>query len=273
MKNVGRRGLGRVWRLPSPTMDQPLILVTNDDGIGADGLAALAESAQDLGDVWVIAPEKQQSATSHALTLHKPLRVSDHGHQRLAISGTPTDAVFFGVLHALPRKPDLILSGINRGPNLAADVTYSGTVSAALEAAIIGVPGIAFSHVSPSAEAHDYRDGSHFAKTVASRVLEDGLPDGCYLNVNFPKVAPGAVRGVKATVLGDRYYDDCLVECTDPRGRPYYWIGGNGYKFNDVPGSDCNAIDEGFISVTLLRADPTAAQGVELIRQWGLDGP
>jgi len=254
-------------------MDRPLILVTNDDGIGAPGLVALTESARALGDVWVIAPEKQQSAMSHALTLHKPLRVKEHGPQQLAISGTPTDAVFFGVLHALPRQPDLILSGINSGPNLAADVSYSGTVSAALEAAIMGVPGIALSHVSVAAQAEDYRDGAAFAKTVAGQVLRDGLPAGCYLNVNFPKVPTGEVQGVRATILGDRYYEDCLVECTDPRGRPYYWIGGSGYHFNDVPGSDCNAIDEGCISVSLLRADPTAAQGVDLIRSWGLESP
>ena len=248
--------------------DRPLILVTNDDGVGCDGILALAEAVSPLGEIWVVAPDRNQSATSHALTLATPLRLKKHSQRVFACTGTPTDCVFMGVLHLLPREPDLVVSGVNHGPNLGDDVSYSGTVSAALEAAIMGIPGIAFSHVG--SVGRDYRDGARFARSLSARVLAEGLPRKTYLNVNFPDVAHGLASEVEVTTLGQRYYEDSIVEARDPRGRPYYWIGGSGYEFTDIPGSDCTAVHEGRISITALQSDPTHVEGLELLRSWGL---
>ncbi len=251
--------------------DRPLILVTNDDGVDADGILSLAEAMAALGDIWVVAPDRNQSAMSHALTLGTPLRVKRNSDQVFACSGTPTDCVFMAVLHLLPRAPDLVVSGINHGANLGEDVSYSGTVSAALEAAIMGIPGIAFSHVGTG--HRDFRDGETFAKQIATRVLREGLPRKTYLNVNFPDVPRGGVTGVEVTTLGHRFYEDSIVEAKDPRGRPYYWIGGSGYDFTDIPGSDCSAVHEGRISLTALQSDPTHREGLDLLRGWGLEAP
>lgn len=251
--------------------DTPLILVTNDDGIGSGGILALAEAVSPLGEIWVVAPDRNQSAMSHALTLMTPLRVKQHSERVFACSGTPTDCVFMGVLHLLPRQPDVVVSGINHGPNLGDDVSYSGTVSAALEAAIMGLPGIAFSHVGLS--RHDFRDGERFARDITRRVLQDGLPKRSYLNVNFPDVPRGEITGVEVTTLGHRFYEDTIIEAKDPRGKPYFWIGGSGYDFTDIPGSDCSAVDQGRVSVTALQSDPTHLEGLELLRGWGLESP
>jgi 5'-nucleotidase len=251
-------------------MSRPLILVTNDDGIDAPGLRSLSSAVDSLGEVWVVAPATEQSAMSHALTLHGPLRLAQHGERRFAVTGTPTDAVFFGVLHLLPRKPDLVLSGINRGPNLGDDVSYSGTVSAALEAAVMGIPAVAFSHIKPGCDA-DYDDGAALACELAARVLAEGLPQGNYLNVNFPSVPAGEIRGLQVTRLGNRYYEDCIVQCTDPRGKPYFWIGGSGYSFDDIAGTDCVAVHQGYASITALHSDPTDAKACELLRSWGIE--
>ena len=251
-------------------MSRPLILVTNDDGIDAPGIAALAAAAASLGEVWVVAPATEQSAMSHALTLHEPLRLQERGDRRFAVTGTPTDSVFFAVLHLLPDKPDLVLSGINRGPNLGEDVSYSGTVSAALEAAVMGIPALAFSHIKPELDS-DYDDGAALAVRLATQVLEEGLPAGNYLNVNFPAVEPGAIRGLQVTRLGKRYYEDSIVQCTDPRGKPYFWIGGSGYSFDDIPGTDCVAVHQGYASITALHTDPTDEKACEMLRSWGLE--
>ena len=244
-------------------MSGPLILITNDDGIDAPGLNMLRAAVDSLGEVWVVAPATEQSAMSHALTLHGPLRLHEHGERRFAVTGTPTDAVFFGVLHLLPRKPDIVLSGINRGPNLGDDVSYSGTVSAALEAAIMGIPALAFSHVRPVRD-EDYEDGAAMARELAEKVLAQGLPVRNYLNINFPSVPRGDIRGLKVTRLGKRYYEDCIVECSDPRGKPYFWIGGSGYSFDDIPGTYCVAVHQGYASITALQSDPTDRFGNDL---------
>jgi len=251
-------------------MSRPLILGTNDDGIEAPGLAALSAAVSYLGDTWGVAPATEQSAMSHALTLHDPLRLRQYDERHFAVTGTPTDAVFFGVLHLLPRKPDLVLSGINRGPNLGDDVSYSGTVSAALEAAVMGIPAVAFSHIKPSADS-DYQDGAELARGLAAKVLEEGLPDGNYLNVNFPAVPRGEILGVRVTRLGKRYYEDCIVQCTDPRGKPYFWIGGSAYSFDPIDGTDCVAVHDGYVSITALHSDPTDAKACEMLRSWGVE--
>lgn len=263
-------GSGRRRYHPRALADAPLILVTNDDGFSAGGLTALTGAMESLGEVWVVAPQLQQSAMSHALTLHKPLRVHEHGPARFSVSGTPTDCVFFAVWHLLPRPPDVVVSGINHGPNIGDDVSYSGTVSAALEAAIMGIPGLAFSNQAWN-EQPDFRDGAAYATELTASVLERGLPPRVYLNVNAPKVPHGGVKGVRVTKLGMRTYDDCIVESHDPRGKPYYWVGGSGYKFEDIPGSDCNAVHDGYMSVTPLVADPTDSKAMGLLKGWGLE--
>ena len=251
--------------------DRPLILVTNDDGIRARGVLALAEAAQALGDVWVVAPESEQSAMAHALTLNHPLRIREDGPQRFSVDGTPTDCVFFATHHICPRTPDIVLSGVNRGANVGDDVTYSGTVSAALEGVIMGFPGIAVSLVIRDDGPREYEPAAAFAVILAGDVLERGLPPKVYLNVNVPQLPVAAIRGARVTTLGHRQYDDRIVACEDPRGRPYYWIGGKGFEASDIPGSDCNAVLDGYISVTPLHADPTDRSMLEALRLWGLE--
>lgn len=253
-------------------MSTPIILVTNDDGAAAPGLAALAVAMAPLGEVWVVAPESEQSAMSHALTLHKPLRAHQRGERAYALSGTPTDCVSFAVRHLLPQPPAVIVSGINRGANLADDVTYSGTVSAALEAAILGFPGVAVSLLQPG--PLDWSAAQAVAAKVVRAVLDHGLPKDTYLNVNVPAVPAEALRGIRVATLGHRVYEGPVVEKFDPRGRPYYWMGGAGeFRFQDIPGSDCTAVHEGFASVTPLIADPTWEPGLAMLRGWGLESP
>lgn len=253
--------------MPDPS--RPLILVTNDDGIQAAGLHALEAAMASVGDVYTIAPASPQSAQSHSLTLHKPLRLDPKGERRWSASGTPTDCVFLAVNHVLPRAPDLVVSGINHGANIGSDVTYSGTVAAALEAALMGLKGIAFSHLDHSAP--DFHDGAAFAAQIARETLGRGLPTGVHLNVNFPAVPRGEVKGVKVANLGERFYDNKIIEKKDPRGRPYYWIGGDGFSHEDIPGSDCNAVVDGWISVCALTCRPQAPGGNDLLRSWGVE--
>ena len=196
-----------------------LILVTNDDGVHAPGLAALAEAMEPLGEVWVVAPEREQSACGHALTLHRPLRPHQWGERRFAVNGTPSDCVNLGVLGFLPERPVLVASGINHGSNLGDDVTYSGTVSAAMEGTLLGVPSIAVSLM----DGGDVATAGRVARLVAMRVLVEGLPAKTLLNVNVPRETP---RGIRFTRLGHRVYSGKVVEQNDPRGRIHYWLGG-----------------------------------------------
>ncbi len=251
--------------------ETPLILVTNDDGIRARGIEELAAAAESLGEVWVVAPESEQSAMAHALTLHHPLRIREYGPQRFSVDGTPTDCVFFAALHICPRKPDLVLSGVNRGANVGDDVTYSGTVSAALEGVIMGFPGIAASLVINHDGPREYGPAARYTVDLAKEVLRRGLPDKTYLNVNVPQIPGDQIKGVRVTTLGHRMYDDRIIECHDPRGKPYYWIGGNRFEARDIPGSDCNAVLDGYISVTPLHANPTDYGMLEELRGWELE--
>src|SRR2546425_713806 len=195
-----------------------VLLVTNDDGVHAAGLAALASALADLGEVHVLAPEREQSACGHALTLHRPLRVQLLRERWHAVNGTPSDCVNIGVLGFLPERPALIVSGINHGSNLGDDVTYSGTVSAAMEGTLLGVPSIAVSLVDDG----DLATAGRVAALVAARVLVEGLPAKAFLNVNVPSAPP---RGLRMTQLGHRVYTEKIVEQRDPRGRVHYWLG------------------------------------------------
>jgi 5'-nucleotidase len=228
----------------------PILLVTNDDGVHAAGIVALAAALEDLGEVHVLAPEREQSACGHALTLHRPLRVTRLAERRIAVNGTPSDCVNLGVLGFLPQRPVLIVSGVNHGSNLGDDVTYSGTVSAAMEGTLLGVPSIAVSLM----DGGDFAGAARVARDIAMRVLVSGLPPKTLLNVNVPVQAP---RGVRLTRLGHRVYTDKVVEQVDPRGRTHYWIGAGAPRWDALEGSDMGAIHDGHVSVTPLHLDLT----------------
>lgn len=244
------------------------ILVSNDDGIFSEGLRALHDALAQIAEVWVVAPDREQSAKSHAITLHRPLRIKQHEERWFSVDGTPTDSVFVGINHLMREmRPDLVCSGINHGPNLANDVIYSGTVAAAMEGALLGVSSIAFSHVGPT---FDFETAARFAASLANVVAENPLPRSTLLNVNFPAGTP---KGYAFTTLGKRRYGEVVIEKTDPRGRLYYWIGGNEASHEDIPGSDCNALfDQGMISITPLNLDFTDHPELEVLQSWRIPG-
>lgn len=230
-------------------MSRPLVLCSNDDGIESPRLLALADQIEEFADVVVVAPERQRSAASHAITLHKPLRLTTHGPGRFALSGTPVDCVYLGMLKLAPRPPVLVVSGPNDGYNLGTDVFYSGTVAAAVEGALRGAVGIALS-IAPRAK--DQAGAIEFSVAFVRHCLEAPFVPGTVLNVNLPAAGE---REYQWTILGRRKYADDVSERTDPRGRPYYWIGGGSVGHDDLHGSDCNAVARGLISVTPMHLD------------------
>lgn len=251
------------------------ILLTNDDGIAAEGLAALERIARGLSDdVWVVAPEVEQSGQSRALTLTGPIRVREVEPKRFAVAGTPTDCVILAIQDILDRAPDLVLSGINRGQNLAEDVTFSGTVAGALAAMALDVPGIALSQALST--FHDdeqalYATPEHHAPGIIRTLLEAGWPPNVVINLNFPDLPPAEVRGTEVTVQGFRDVHNTRAERRqDLRGRPYYWMGFQGTPGEPAHGTDLLAIREGRISVTPLHIDLTHGDTVR--RLHGLFG-
>ncbi|RME48982.1 MAG: 5'/3'-nucleotidase SurE [Chloroflexi bacterium] len=254
---------------------QPYILITNDDGVDAPGLLALKKALDQIGETVVFAPDHNWSAAGHTKTMHKPLRVAyaelQDGSPAYASNGAPSDCVALALLGILERDPDLVISGINNGPNLGHDITYSGTVAAAMEAAIFGLPAIAVSldtYEPPQPAALEA--AASFAAKLASAVLEHGLPHGHLLNVNVPNRPASEIAGVEVTRLGRRVYQDVLVERQDPRGRPYYWIGGEAPTGVSEEGTDIGALFHGKISVTPIQLDMTAFDLIEKIRSWNL---
>jgi 5'-nucleotidase len=238
-----------------------VLLVTNDDGVQAEGLAALAVALDDLGEVYVLAPEREQSACSHALTLHRPLRVTRVRERWFSVNGTPSDCVNLGVLGFLPEPPVLVASGINHGANLGDDVTYSGTVSAAMEGTLLGVPSVAISLV----DGGDFGQAGRVARLVIGRVLVEGLPPKTLLNVNVPRPA---LRGVRVTRLGHRVYTEKIVEQRDPRGRSHYWIGGGEPRWETLEGTDMAAVHDGFVAVTPVHLDLTNHRALAHLADW-----
>jgi 5'-nucleotidase len=231
--------------------DAPRILVTNDDGYTSAGIQALAEALEPIGEVWVVAPNREQSAVSHALTLDRPLRAQRQGERRFAVDGTPTDCVALAVSILLAdRAPAVVVSGVNAGANMGADVHYSGTVSAAFEGVILGFPAVAVSQ--QVGDGLSYEVAAGVAREIASWVLENGLPENTLLNVNVPLGRP---RGVRLTRLGVRRYTEGVIEQTDPRGRQIFWIGGGAPIWAAIPGTDFHEVAEGWISVSPLNLD------------------
>ena len=248
-----------------------LILLSNDDGIEAAGLRALEAVLADLGEVWTVAPATEQSAKSHSLTMHEPLRVAQHAERRFSVSGTPADSVYLAAHHLLPRKPDLVVSGINRGSNLSSDVMYSGTVAAAREAASFDLPAIAVSlWVPPGAELY-WDTAQKVARLVVLEHTRRTLPPGVLLNVNVPHRPYDELLGVRVAPLGRRWYHPTVTVNTDPRGRKYYWIGGDHDRFDDLPESDGPLCEAGFAVVTPMHMDLTAHELLSSVRDWKLE--
>lgn len=235
------------------------ILVTNDDGIHAPGLKVLEGIAKSLSnDVWVVAPETEQSATSHSLTLRRPLRTRRHDPQRFSVDGTPTDCVLAAHHHIMAdKKPDLVLSGINHGANLGEDVLYSGTVAAAMEAAILGVRAIAFSQMRPNEGKIAWRTAEDYAPDIIRRLASIAWADDLLFNVNFPPLPPEAVNGIKTCRQGRRDEGTSVTEGADPVGRPYLWIGNFQSDVSSGRDTDLSAVIEGSISLTPLHLDLT----------------
>jgi 5'-nucleotidase len=250
------------------------ILVTNDDGVTAPGLLALAREMRTLGRVTVFAPDKNWSASGHVKTLDRPLRVGEttlaDGSPAYACDGAPSDCVALPLLGFVD-KVDLVVSGINPYSNIGHDVTYSGTVTAAMEAVISGVPGIAFSLASQdktTTEVTDYSHAAHIARQVTQKAIEEGLPEGVVLNVNIPYLSQDDIKGTMITRQGLRVYRDALDRRIDPRGRPYYWIGGDAPTGVNEQGTDVGALLNGDVSITPLQLDLTNYKAMDALRKW-----
>ena len=235
------------------------ILISNDDGIDAPGIRVLEEIAGTLSDdVWVVAPESEQSAVAHSLTIRRPLRLRQVSERHYSVDGTPTDSVLLGVRQLLrDKKPDLVLSGINRGSNLGDDVTYSGTVAAAMEGTLLGIPSIALSQHIVGDGPIKWDTARHWAPDIIRRAVAAGWTANVLLNVNFPDLPADQVSGVAITSQGKRKIGDELVERVDPRGQPYYWVGGQRLEDPGVAGSDLEAVYSGRVAVTPLGVDLT----------------
>lgn len=245
--------------------EQPKILITNDDGYHSEGIEALEAAMREIGDVYVVAPASEQSGASHSLTLARPLRIRQIDDRHWTVDGTPTDCVTLALNRILPAelRPDICVSGINHGANLGDDASYSGTVAGAIEATILGVPGVAFSLVANRGQ--DFTESAVVAMRVTRKALAEGLPEFTFLNVNVPKGIP---KGTRITKQGFKSARPVISEHTDPRGKFYYWIGEVRDGFRAEGGTDFEAVDEGYVSVTPMRADLTNYAVMEHLRDW-----
>ena len=245
-------------------MTHPLILVTNDDGIASPALEALVAALESIGEVWVFAPDREQSAVGHGISLHRPLRVTEIRDRWFMIDGTPADCILLARREFLKRPPELVMSGINTGPNLGDDVTYSGTVAGAYEGMLLGFPSIAISNAGY--EPSDFKTAAAVGVQLAKHVLENGLPPDTVLNVNVPDVPYNELAGVAITRQGLREYQDEIIHREDPRGTSYYWIGGFRPEQIIHPGTDVEAIANQKVSVTPLHRDLTNHESLETLR-------
>ncbi len=269
-----RTGMGCQWSEVQILSPRPFavfmlkILLTNDDGINSKGIQFLRSFLEKFGLVWVVAPEGERTGISHALSLKHPLRVKRLEDRVWAVEGTPVDCVHLAVFRLLKERPDLVVSGPNDGPNIGDEVFYSGTVAAAIEASILGIQAIAIS-MAPR-DGHNYDTAAFVLEKLIPKLLEDPLPARTALNVNVPNIPPTELKGFKVTRLAKRVFVDCIKECLDPRGVPYYWLSGGG-RFSEEEGTDHEALKAGFVSVTPLKADLTAYEEFVRISKWGLE--
>jgi 5'-nucleotidase len=251
------------------------ILITNDDGYLSPGLAALRRALGQLGEVAVVAPDRNWSAAGHYRKLFDPLRAWEgaliDGSPATICDGTPADCVALAVMGLLPRRPDLVVSGINLGANLGSDLLYSGTVAAAMEGMIVGLPAIAVSQNRAHRQPNEFRAAEAAVARLVAGVHKNGLPKGVLLNVNVPEGPPEDVRGIQVTRLGQRSYPDQLIVREDPRGRPYYWIGGSEPEDLHEDGTDVAAVAAGYVSLTPVHMDLTSHRWLDELRGWGLE--
>ncbi|OFZ18924.1 MAG: 5'/3'-nucleotidase SurE [Bdellovibrionales bacterium GWB1_55_8] len=252
------------------------ILLSNDDGIQAHGLKVLQREFQKLGEVYVVAPLEEQSATGHSLTIHKPLRILPMGDGFYGVSGSPADCVFLALREIMRKPPDIVISGINRGANLAQDVYYSGTVSAAREACIFGIPSLAvslatdFKKLKSDVDYH-YQGAARLAVRVVKAMLKKPLPKRTFLNLNVPDIPMNKIKGIELTRQGFRYYSGNILRRKDHRGRDYYWVGGSYEGFQNELGSDCYAVESGFAALTPMKLDSTDLQVLETLIEEGIE--
>jgi 5'-nucleotidase len=246
-------------------MTKPRILVTNDDGVQTRELRLLTEALEAVGDVWVFAPDRQQSAVGHGVSLHRPLRVHRLSERWFMVDGTPTDCVMLAVRDLMGVRPDLVVSGINPGANLGDDVTYSGTVAGAYEGMLLGIPSFAVSDVSYTPKHPE--TAARFAATLARYIIESGAPKDTTLNVNVPDLTPDEIQGVAITRMGRRDYKDEIIRREDPRGGTYYWIGGAEPSHITEPGTDFEAIENKRVSITPLGRNLTNDAVMEMLRE------
>jgi 5'-nucleotidase len=248
-------------------VERLMILVTNDDGIHSKGLIALAKVLQEIGDVFVVAPDSEKSAIAHSLTLHRPLRVEKIKKKFYAVDGTPADCIHLGVNTILPKRPRLIVSGINKGGNLGDDIIYSGTVSAAFEGTLLGIPSFAISLVSRSDFKFDV--AAQFALRMAQHILKRGLPKDTFLNINVPNLNEEEIKSYKITQQGRLVHNgDGVIEKMDPRGRKYYWIGGGQLISDEGRNTDVEAVSKSYISITPLNLDLTNYSSIRKLKKW-----
>lgn len=245
------------------------ILCTNDDGYLAHGLQVLAQAARPFGEVTIVAPDREQSATSHSLTLHNPLRARRTMDGAFMVDGTPTDCVLLAVNQLLDARPDVCLSGVNHGPNMGEDVLYSGTVAAAMEATVLGIPAVALSYAGEGFEGIESW-GEIVQAILRGLLTRPDLPADTLFNVNLPPIDPMEVKGIRVTSLGKRRYAESITRANDPMGREYFWIGGGEMSWSGTEGSDFHTIAEGYVSVTPLHLDLTNYALLEEIRTWDL---
>ncbi|MDH5661770.1 MAG: 5'/3'-nucleotidase SurE [Elusimicrobiota bacterium] len=245
------------------------ILVTNDDGIHGKGFESLVRALSTLGEVYVVLPDRQRSTTSHSMTLDKPLRAQKLKEKKFLVNGTPSDCVRLGILGLMKEDVELVVAGINNGPNLGDDVTYSGTVGAALEGTLLEIPSFAISLVLTG--GYHFEVAANFGRFLAEKIIRQGLPKNVYLNVNVPDLPLEEIEGVEITKQGKRIYGRKIQERTDPRGEKYYWIAGENISGISEEGTDITAIEHNRISITPLSLDRTDYGMVEALKKWNLD--
>jgi 5'-nucleotidase len=241
-----------------------LILLSNDDGVSSEGLQSLREDLSRTDYVWVVAPDSERTCIAHAITLHKPLRIKDLGDHVFSTDGTPADAVLLALKVVLPKPPDLVISGINKGPNMGQDINYSGTVAAAKEAAFAGCNALAVS--LNGRDSFLFCDAARSVADLVQKIRENRFPPSTLLNVNIPNVPYEQLKGVRVTSLGKRIYNGNIIERIDPRGGPYYWIGGDGEGFEAIVGTDLHAVDSGYVSLTPLHWDLTSYTAISQLK-------
>ena len=238
-----------------------LILLTNDDGVNSEGILTLRDHLLKKHDICIISPERERTCVAHAITLHKPLRIKEVAGGIYSTNGTPADCVYLGVKVILKKPPHLIISGINKGPNMGQDVNYSGTVAAAKEGAFMRIPSLAVSLCAR--DDFRFNDAAKIVDKIIKNICGVGTPDNTFLNINIPNLPTRQVKGFMVTRLGKRIYNDAVVERLDPRGRKYYWIGGNGENYEHIRGTDFYAVEKGYVSITPLDLDMTGMRSMK----------